>query len=519
MKFWTPEILRSAAGGSWIVRPPQIELPKDRPADLPLPPLHAPITGLGTDTRTLKQGQAFLALRGERFDGHAYLNDAVAAGAPILIVDDESGVPENGFQPAVGVMKVADTGKALQRIAAAYRKTLELTRVIAVCGSNGKTTTANLIRQVLTTCGLRGTASPKSFNNAVGVPLTILSAQTTDQFLVCEVGTNAPGEIALLAEIVNPDIAVITSIGREHLEGLGDLAGVAREEASVLKHLKPPPKGCAIVTADSPELAEHLKTVPGLVTFGRNEQANFRLTAVRHAIDGDSLGVEFTINGRINGRVGLIGEHNALNALAALAVARRMGVDDQRAVQALAAATGPEGRLQRIVLGGAGGVEVLHDAYNANPDSMIAGIRAVTAVAKDRAEPPRRVVVVLADMLELGAASAASHAEVGRGIAEIGGKGSDAPIALAVLFGPEMAAAHRALLESGWPPSAAAHVARTDDAAASKIAAMIQPGDLVLLKGSRRMRLERVLESLRGRFPVPGRAGVTEVKGAVAMTG
>ncbi|MFN7021893.1 MAG: Mur ligase family protein, partial [Phycisphaerales bacterium] len=355
MSFWTPESLRAACGGSWIVRPPQIELPKDRPADLPLPPLHAPITGLSTDTRTLRPGQVFLALRGERFDGHGFLKVAAAGGAPILIVDEAGAglVPAGGYEPQAGVMRVADTGKALLRIAAAYRRTLERVRVIAVCGSNGKTTTAGLIRQMLLACGLRGTASHKSFNNAIGVPLTILGAQPTDQFLVCEVGTNAPGEIAALAEVVNPDIAVITSIGREHLEKLGDIAGVAREEASVLKHLRPPPKGCAIVTADAPELAEHVKGVANLITFGRNPEATLRLTAVGHASGPDGrVGVEFTINGRLNARLEMLGVHNALNALAAFAVARRMGADDARALAAMARASGPEMRLERMRVGG-----------------------------------------------------------------------------------------------------------------------------------------------------------------------
>ncbi len=532
MTFWTPESLRSSCGGVWLVRPPQMELPKDRPVDLPLPPLHAPITGVCTDTRSIKPGQVFIALRGERFDGHQFLKAAVAAGSPIIIIDEAGAAVVEPYEPVVGVMKVADTGKALMRIAAAYRKSLERTRVIAVCGSNGKTTTTSLIKQVLTGCGLRGTASPKSYNNAVGVPLTILSTQPTDQFLICEVGTNAPGEIAQLAEIVNPDIAVITSIGREHLERLGDLAGVAREEASVFKFLKAAPKGCAIVTADAPELSEHLKNVGNVITFGRNAEADLRLTGVRHVFEGSWSGVEFVINDRMTCRVGLIGEHNAMNALGALAVARRMGIDDQKAIAALATASGPEMRLQREMIavggmGGAGGVEVLNDAYNANPDSMIAGLHTVVALARDRSPAPVRVVAVLADMLEMGSAADEGHRSIGRALIELGAQKANPKFGLVVLCGPTMKRAHDLLLEAGWPPSTVVHLAEMDDHATQRVSGLLRAGDLVLLKGSRRMRLERVVDALRSRFPQGQQHGevggggevMAEVKGVPAMAG
>ncbi len=577
MPFWTPETIRAACAGSWIIRPPQIELPKDRPADLPPPPLHAPISGLSTDTRTLKPSQAFLALRGESFDGHRFLAQAVTAGAPILIIDDADAVPEGGFTPAVGVMKVADTGQALLRIAAAYRKTLERTRVVAVCGSNGKTTTAGLIGHLLSTCGLRGTASKKSFNNAVGVPLTILSAQPSDQYLICEVGTNAPGEIAQLAEVVNPDIAVITSIGREHLEKLGDLAGVAREEASVLKFLRP--KGCAVVNADIPELAEHLEKTPQIISFGRSDKANFRLTSVKHVLtspsqregagvraaepgidlDPISLCLSLTFNNRFTATVPLLGEHNALNALAALAVARRFGVDEAKALGALSTASGPEMRLQVSCLispsqrEGAGGraslstptpdsITIINDAYNANPDSMSAAVRTLAAIAADL--NPARTVVVLADMLELGAAAREGHESVARVILDelhapsqregAGGGGRagerlssattpadrDTPDLLIILAGPNMAHAHRVLAEGGIPDSILVRLPEPDDAAIGRVAAAIYPGDLVLLKGSRRTRLERVLEALRERtFSRAVTASLTESKPAAALAG
>src|SRR5205814_447570 len=188
MSFWESENLRGAAGGTWLARPTAA----------------AKITGLSTDTRTLEPEQVFLALKGERFDGHEMLADAAAKGSPLAIIDRDIESPRG-----MGVLKVPDTRRALLRIAAAYRQTLEGTKVVAVAGSNGKTTTVRLIDAVLSQ-GLKGAASPRSFNNDVGVPLTLLSASPGDAYLVCEVGTNSPGEIGRLGEVVQPDIAVIT---------------------------------------------------------------------------------------------------------------------------------------------------------------------------------------------------------------------------------------------------------------------------------------------------------------------
>lgn len=490
MTFWTPDNLRSCTGGSWLIRPPQIELPKDRPADMPPPPLHAPISGLSTDSRSIRPGQVFLALRGENHDGHGYLADAARAGAPVLIVDDPASVPAGGFNPPCGVLKVEETGKALLRIAAAYRSSLKRTKVIAVCGSNGKTTTTRLLDHLLGQT-MRGTASVKSFNNAVGVPLTILSAKESDQYLICEVGTNAPGEIVQLAEVVRPDIAVITSIGREHLEGLGDLAGVAKEEAGVLDFIRP--GGCAVVNADAPELAEHLRRVKTAITFGRSPEAQLRLTGASHVVDAlGTPSLVFMVNDRLECRLPLVGEHNAVNALAALAVARRLGIDESKAGAALATAGGAEMRLQRIRIGG---VTVFNDSYNANPDSMIAGIDTLLALREAGAgDRTGRVVCVLGEMRELGAASDSAHRAVAQTLIDRSRSGKR--IDLVILVGAGMVHARDALADTGWSPERTAYFPDADGARASQIAALLEPGDIVLVKGSRRVRLERVVQAL-----------------------
>jgi len=496
--FWTPDHLRAACGGTWVARPTGAAARGGF------------VAGLSTDSRTIRPGQAFLALRGERYDGHAYLRDAVRAGSPLLIIDTPGAIPHGGFlgpdgAPApVGIIRVADTSRALLRLAAAYRKTLDTIRVIAVAGSAGKTTTTRLIHALLSS-RLRGSHSPKSFNNAVGVPLTLLSAGPSDQYLICEVGTNAPGEIAALGQIVEPDVAVITSIGREHLEGLGSVEGVVREEAAILSYLRP--GGLAVATADAPGLAEHLKCCPNAVTFGRAQDADLRLTSVEHITDASGQTcVRFVVNGRTMYTAPLLGEHNALNALAAIAVARRFGIPEEQIAAALAAARGPEMRMQRLSIGG---IDVINDAYNANPESMIAALHTLAQVGAGAA----RRVAVLGDMLELGQAAPDAHREVGETILRLG------TIDLVVIIGHlGLYTAERLGREpDGWTEERYVLVSDLDRGQAAGVAALLKPGDCVLLKGSRRMRLERIVDALRDR-PPPTAAPATPPSSAAAPT-
>ncbi|MCX5688817.1 MAG: UDP-N-acetylmuramoyl-tripeptide--D-alanyl-D-alanine ligase, partial [Planctomycetota bacterium] len=335
MSFWSVESIKSALGATFFVRAASL----------------GPVERVSIDSRTTGSGSVFIAIKGEKTDGHGFLAQAVAGGATLLIVHDTAAVSRVTLPPSVSVLQVQETGAALLKLAAAYRRTLETTRVIAVGGSNGKTTTCKLLQGVLAS-QFRGTASPKSFNNAIGVPLTILSARRGDQYLICEVGTNSPGEIAPLAAVIEPDIAVITSIGREHLEGLGSISGVIAEEATLLSSLRP--GGTAVVTAECPELLDVVKpmvqrrTMAGvkgctLLTFGRAAGADLRVADIAVAADSTT----FTINQRERYSVLLPGAHNACNAAAVIAVARRMGMTQSDIERALAAATGPDMRMQR----------------------------------------------------------------------------------------------------------------------------------------------------------------------------
>lgn len=458
MTFWTTENLKSVMGGMWIAKTEE------------------PVTGLSTDSRTLRPGQAFLALKGDTFDGHTKVADAARVGSPMAIIDSTQ---STGAIPAgMAVLKVADTRRALLKLAAAYRRTLDRTRVIAVGGSNGKTTTVRLIAAALSST-MKGTASQKSFNNDIGVPLTILSASPTDQYLICEVGTNAPGEISTLAAVVQPDIAVITSIGREHLERLGSVRGVAREEASLLEHIRP--GGAAFITADAPELREvlgSLSTRPNaLLSFGFERDADVRIARVEQSL----AGLSFALNDRAEFKLPLLGRHNAANAAAAVAVARRMGLTDEAIARGLA---GAKGEAMRLEVSDFAGICIINDAYNANPDSMRASLETFDAVAKNA----DRRVVVLGDMLELGEYAAASHEEVVESVA------ARPHIALAVLVGPHMKAASASLSKTGINVVLGNEL---DEEFAARVAKMLLPGDAVLLKGSRRMRLERLIPAVK----------------------
>jgi UDP-N-acetylmuramoyl-tripeptide--D-alanyl-D-alanine ligase len=226
--FLSPEAMREATGGRWLQAPRANCAPE----------------GVSLDTRAIAPGSAFVALKGERFDAHDFAGQAAANGAVLLVVERmPSGVPAE-----TAVLGVADTKKALSDLARAWRAQLTGTRVVAVTGSAGKTTTRRLIEGVLAT-ELLGSASPKSFNNDIGVPFTILAAKREHRFLVLEIGMNHPGEIIGLAELAKPDVAVITMIGRVHLEGLGSLEAIAKEKSSILVPLAA--EGVAIVNGDS----------------------------------------------------------------------------------------------------------------------------------------------------------------------------------------------------------------------------------------------------------------------------
>ena len=431
-------------------------------------------TSVETDSRRVTPGALFVALRGGRFNGHDYLREAAAAGSVAAVVDrSEFDAPPPASLPLV---RVADTRRALGAIAAAHRRSLDTTKVVAVAGSNGKTGTKRLIDAVLRAGGLSGTASPASFNNDVGVPLTVFAAGPSHDYLVVEIGTNHPGEVGPLSHIAAPDVAVITNCGPEHLAGLRDLDGVRRENARVADGLRE--GGLMVVNGDDPDLLAAVRRAWAgrVATFGESAGVDVRAVGIEAGADG----VVFRVGPGVVASVPLVGRHHAINALAAVAVGREFGLTDEAIVAGLANATGADRRMQ---VKRAGPVTILDDCYNANPASTAAALDALAALPHEG-----RKGAVLGDMLELGRRSAEFHAEAGRRAAASG----VAWLACVGEFAPVVADAARA--------------AGVDDVrcfASSgdrEIAAMVAPGDLVLLKGSRGVRLELVERAIVARF-------------------
>ena len=420
-EFWRFDNLEKITGGEWLVEPESYE---------------DAANGLTHDTRTLSPGQVYLAVKGEQFDGHRFVGSGLEAGAAVAIVSDEAAV---GPGP---VLLVDDTVAALQELASAFRDALATggCKVIAVCGSNGKTTTRHLIHHVLTGCGLVGTQSPRSFNNHLGVPLTLLAADPKHDFVACEIGTNHPGEIASLGDIAWPDAAVITSIGREHLEFFKDLEGVAKEEAAILPFVRS--NGLVVTPADAAEMLMPYYDVRDGVVF----------MSVRDSV---SVPREFP----------LLGEHNRMNAALVVALSRWLGLDQPAVSHALADIEPPAGRLKVLRFGG--GVTVLDDSYNANADSMLAALDCL-------GQQSGRRVAVLGEMLELGVTSADAHREV----AAYAERAADHTIKLGPGFSAEP-----------W-----------SEKTASQIVDQLQPGDTVLLKASRGVGLERIIPAIAQRF-------------------
>lgn len=476
MNFWTPTNIQHVTGGNWLVRPASGD------------GFRTPVDGVGTDTRTIRMSQAFVALAGDTFDGHDFLGQPAVGACGLAVVADQAKVPEAwkaGIGPAV--LRVDSTLRALQRLAAAYRKSMPHLRVVGVTGSNGKTTTTRILDALLSV-KLRGSASIKSFNNHIGVPLTLLAVRPGDQYVVCEMGMNHAGEIAPLADMARPDAAIITSLGRAHVEHLGSVEAIAKEKASIYAGLKE--DGLAVAPSDTALLGDYLRRLAHVVTFGRSEGADLRVTAIELVRDGsgEPVAQRFTLNGRQTYTLALLGEHNVMNACAAVAVARRFGLSEEEITRGLASARPAEMRFNRLSIGGA---EIVNDAYNASPESVAAALRTFASMwpREGKARAARRVLV-LGDMLELGGEAAAAHDEIGRLIS------SACPADLLITVG---ASAARYASASGMNSARTMRFEEADERACREIAGAIREGDAVLLKASRRMGLERVVEALRER--------------------
>ena len=426
------------------------------------------VNGLTTDTRAIAQGQLFVALAGERFDAHDFLAAAVQAGAAGLLVSDEQRLPAG-----VPAVLVADTRLALGQLAAAWRAQFTLP-LIAVTGSNGKTTTKEMIASILETAYPGAVLATRgNFNNDIGLPLTLLGLHAGHRAAVVEMGMNQPGEIAYLTQLARPTVALVNNAQRAHLQGMGDLAEIAREKGSIFTGLTT--AGVAVFNADDAQSAVWQAQVDAAgqrsLRFAVNQPAEVRGTLTQQGLD--FLLALQTPAGEAQLVLPVPGRHNAVNALAATAACLAAGIALPQVVAGLQSFRGVKGRLQRRQ--GQQGAQILDDTYNANPDSVRAGIDVLASTIGKK-------ILVLGDMGEIGEGSHQCHDEIG-GYAK--SQGVDRLYAL----GEASAQAVRNFGEGGR------HFCNIDKLIAA-VQKELAADTTVLVKGSRFMRMERVADAL-----------------------
>jgi UDP-N-acetylmuramoyl-tripeptide--D-alanyl-D-alanine ligase len=433
----------------------------------------ASVSRVCTDSRLARPGDLFIAICGDRFDGHDYLTDALGQGAEAAVVSRSRLGQAEVAGPRI---EVEETRDALGRLAARYRQDFEL-QVIAIGGSNGKTGTKEIVATVLGQ-RLETLSSEASFNNDIGVPLTLLRLREAHEAAVLEVGSNHPGELEPLLQLIRPRYGVLTSIGREHLEFFGDIEGVIEEEGALAEAL--PPDGCLFVNGDIEGLESiRARCRATVVTVGAGDGCDWRIAGI--VLDDEGTTFELiSPKGDWSGayRVNLLGHQNARNAALAIALAAELGLSREELDQGLQCCRPASMRMEMQTLGG---VRIINDAYNSNPDSLLAALETMGSFPVGG-----KRIAVLGDMAELGQASESAHVEAGQLAARLGLNGL-------VTVGQWADTTVRAAQEAGL-----ANVAAFDDVnvAGQALAKKLEPGDVVLIKGSRAAKMERIIEAL-----------------------
>lgn len=432
------------------------------------------VSRICTDSRRVQAGDLFFALAGDRFDGHAFLEDVVHQGAA-GVVAEASKLP--ALLANCAVITVEATRPALGRLAARYRQDFALP-VIAVGGSNGKTTTKELVASVLSQ-GFPTLRSEASFNNDIGVPLTLLGLKQPHRAAVLEVGTNHPGELAPLVRAIAPQYGILTSLGREHLEFFGNLEGVAKEEGWLAELL--PSEGRLFIHGEGPAIETvRRRARASVIRIGQKPDDDWRIT--RAEVDGTGTSFEVMVPDPAfcgQYRLNLLGRHQAVNALFAIALGAELGLTREQIQRGLVDCAPLK---MRLAIWHAGDLRVLDDAYNANADSTLAALATLCELPCSG-----RRVVVLGDMAELGKHSQAAHAEVGQRAAKAG-------IDCLFAIGQWASVTANAARRSGL---AAVAEFPSIETASQPLLDYLQAGDLVLLKASRAARFERLGEVLR----------------------
>lgn len=433
--------------------------------------------GASIDTRTLATGLLFVAIRGEKHDAHTFLADAVLHGAAGLLV--EAGLPLPAELPAaLPVLAVSDTKRALGALGAGHRAGFA-GPVVAITGSNGKTTTKEMCAAIL---GVRAPClkTPGNWNNNFGVPLTLLLREPEQRVLVIELGMNHRGEIAPLVALARPSVGLITNVGTAHIENLGSQDEIALEKGELVAGLEP--SAVAVLNADDPRvLAQAARTHARIVTFGQKQKADVGAENVKALGERGFAFDLVTPEGSQPVHVPGLGETTVINALAAAAAALAAGAGLGDVATGLGRFRPLGGRMEQIHLPQS--IIVLNDSYNANPQSMAVALRSL-AELKGRG----RGLAVLGDMAELGDSASRAHRETGRLVAEL---------AIEWLFavGGHAQETAAGAIEAGMQPGRV-HVSEDHAQTSAEVAKILQRDDWVLVKGSRSSRMERVVEAL-----------------------
>jgi UDP-N-acetylmuramoyl-tripeptide--D-alanyl-D-alanine ligase len=449
------------------------------------------LEGAFTDSRKPVRGALFVALVGDNHDGSEFAAQSAKAGAAAVLVPNASAArvrEELGaLQSDAALLASADTGRSLGGLAHAWRERLPDLRVVAITGSTGKTSTKELIASVLEASGPT-LKTEGNLNNEVGVPLTLLRLGPEHRYAAIECGMNHLGEIARLASLADPDVGIVTNVGPVHLEGCGSIDGVAHAKGEMFHALRE--AATAVANADDARvLAQARLSGRRLVTFGANRSSHVRLISAHHG--GPGLRVELAFpDGKVRTtELHLIGTHNGGNAAAAAAVGFALGLDPDLIVRALANARTPGRRMRPVPL--PGGALLIDDCYNANPQSTKAALLTLTHLVRGKG----RAIAVLGDMLELGPTELDLHRDVGRFAAGAG-------LGLLVTFGQRARAIGEGAVESGMKPESVRFTAAPEEAV-ELLRGWMGPQDVVLVKGSRGMKMEQISDPLIGPRPAP----------------
>ena len=435
------------------------------------------IPHITTDTRKIAAGDLFIALRGENFDGADFAADALHKGAAAVLVNAllSASVQKDLKKEKGTVLIVPDTLKAYQEIAHAWRMKFDIP-VVAITGSNGKTTTKDLTAVVLSGRGaVCRTAA--NYNNEVGLPLTLLGITEDDTAAVVEIGMRGLGQIAALAPVAAPNIGIVTNVCEVHMELLGSIENIAKAKAELVEAI--PVGGTVLLNADDERVAAMRSMAADgvrILTYGIGADADIRAEALRLAAGGSQFMVTWG-NERHDYSIPLAGRHNVSNALAALAAGFVLGCTPQEMQAGLRTLTPTKMRYEVHEIGAR---RFINDAYNASPSSMCAAIETTASLYHGRR------IAVLGDMLELGAAAEEAHREIGKRVAELG-------FAALVTYGEQARWMHKAAEAAGC---SVCYHAESHEAAAKYLREMLVDGDTVLFKGSRGMEMEQIIALL-----------------------